>query len=673
MKSFCLIVCAALVAFVAACSKETAPSRLQGGISVGNGLTTYKSAYGYQFQYDRALNLDDSGGRRVVVSSAKLESDPKKASTVTIDVLQAADDEQKPVQDSQDLMELAKEMGAKDATVLSDASSERVRFTAEENNQSRRIDLYLSAAGILVRAITVVYAQQVGAQLIEPIANTLELDLQGPVVHSIKLLQTAAEVNSSVMMELEVSDNLSAISLYPLFIFERKNEALDIFASMGEKMTLIEGNRYQVKVQIPNWLVAGDYVLSKISISDHAKNLRLYGHQGEGIYGTEDLEVLERDLEKEIVTVQLVSSEVNLGEVVLNVKNEGAQDREAPKLERFQVMNKKIPQDGFLEIKLKTSDDASGLASVGANIAEEADLYRIEDYPPYSVEDLGNGERMIRFKIGKGFKPGLYRITNMDLTDHAGRNVDVGYYQEAEEYFDDETESIQVRGERKCYESRTYYYQRFMGIRFLSTEEIGYESVETDCAVLNELQFEVLEDENTEADERGPKLVSVQITPTTVPGGKLVMDLELDDDSELFTNGIMLFVQPETDGVLDDGTVFSYTKPEGVMTALGDRKFRYEFELDAEAPKGSYMVEAIMLHDTAGNENSYWATVKGGKSTLNRILQSWIMTSSILYGDRRVDLEVPASSEIVYRDWDPDIEDPDAHETGIPVLRFQVK
>jgi hypothetical protein len=143
------------------------------------------------------------------------------------------------------------------------------------------------------------------------------------------------------------------------------------------------------------------------------------------------------------------------------------------------------------------------------------------------------------------------------------------------------------------------------------------------------------------------------------------------DDSQLFRNGLTFIVQPEAESSLDDGSVFSFIQPQaGSLTRVGETQWRYEFEVMKSAPVGPYLIEGILIHDTSARHTGYLASVKGGKSAIERTLLGWLLTSQNIYSDKdNFDLVLPSETDLVYRTEDNFGDD---GTSNLPVVRFEV-
>jgi hypothetical protein len=79
-----------------------------------------------------------------------------------------------------------------------------------------------------------------------------------------------------------------------------------------------------------------------------------------------------------------------------------------------------------------------------------------------------------------------------------------------------------------------------------------------------------------------------------------------------------------------------------------------------------------MIHDTNANFSSYFASVKGGKSAMERILMGWTLTSSVIHdGDKTTwSVSLPSETDLVYRSENGEGDDGEASDFS--VLRFEI-
>ena len=83
------------------------------------------------------------------------------------------------------------------------------------------------------------------------------------------------------------------------------------------------------------------------------------------------------------------------------------------------------------------------------------------------------------------------------------------------------------------------------------------------------------------------------------------MDFRIEDESELFKNGVVLVISPDNEVAPDDGIFFSYISPDAELVSLGQGRYQYTFQTSHNLLPGRYRVEAIFLTDTAGNTSFY--------------------------------------------------------------------
>lgn len=693
MKSFNLVGLFVIMAFLlSACDKSKksveapisgGPQQQLGGISVGNGLSTYTSELGFSFRYNSSLDLELDANQNIQLSSRRFDS-AESVSVLTFQTLQTAKTQDVLVEDAEELLDLARSLGAKGEIQEKEMSSgHRLDFILEEAAMTKKTaSLFLAPSGLLILATSLLQMNGQGAEIVRAVPETLEFDVTPPTVESVKVVKPQVQAGERIELLIEIKDDLSGIAPFPILLFEHEDSEMDIIVGLNEPLEPVEGDLYRWSLEVPAWQRSGTYFLTQMRFSDRSRNLRLYslerGDGGDLEYFTIDTNLVAADEEDDEAIFLLVnreSSRVQLGKLAVQIQNSGAQDLSPPQIDSVEILTPEVQAGSFLQVLVKASDDVSGVdpTSLFATIAERGS-YRLEDYPIYSVEEIAEGEFLVQFAIGSRFPAGDYRLESVSIADRAGKRINEVYSDFDFQRLED-VEVLQADGSIKVEQqwfdfkrltrSREYFVEKQSGSRYFSTEELDYEYEELE--ELPPFEFRVL-NEDVELS-LGPILKSIRITPQIQPGGQGSITIELENDAELFSKGLQFLFDSEDEAIIEDAALFSVLRVDGELHRSGEREYRYDFVLGEDVRPGHYVINGIFMSDTAGNTLMYWAYIRGKDGLFN------VISNAALFSDWR--LSEPGSVISFRKETDRfyrgEHELEDDFQTDVPVLVFEVR
>lgn len=416
-----------------------------GGVIVGNA-DVYNDPHGYSFRYNKNLHLNKLG-QQVYVStgaSTSIESLPSGNSIVTFKI--------------------------DDLNGLSIQEKKRAWYPhwkfqeSEHNGYARHTSIRITKSGVaridvipfkdkVIRVETTASELDNGINLILPIVDTLEIDEELPVMHSIQIDKKEVGAEEFLTFTIEAEDAISGLQGISMG-YELNNDATLTTVFKRDKGSVytsqlkwraehgLQDGKIQIRAQLDKYTESGTVKITSINLIDYAGNTASYHISNEDpqhpTYFRTNFTRANFD--------RSTTEKTALSVLKFTVRNNKNIEKQDPVIKNFRLLKNRYDVMDNLQFVLEANDSQSGIAeySINARIArtnkQEAAGNLYYSKGDISEEEKYNTKFHPEYKLdGESFnlyqRAGRYYIESIFVSDRAGNNkLLVAYDAKKDEY-----------------------------------------------------------------------------------------------------------------------------------------------------------------------------------------------------------------------------------------------